>query len=167
MNKSSMDFQQRLKKAVERGQRAGDARAQAERRKALNEKELQLLHTQHRLTLSERIERSLGQVADQFPGFQLETIVGEKGWGAVISRDDLRVRRAAGRTTSFSRLEMIVRPFSSTHILDLTGKGTVANREVFNRSQYQRLEEIDETFFNETIDNWALEFAELYAAKNA
>jgi hypothetical protein len=161
-----MEFQQRLRKAIERGQRAGDARAQAERRKTLNEMELQRLHAQHRLTLSERIDRCLAQVADQFPGFQHETIVGEKGWGAAISRDDLTIRRSADRSNSFSRLEMFVRPFSDSHILDLTGKGTVCNREVFNRSQYQRLEEIDETLFNETIDNWALEFAEIYAAKN-
>jgi hypothetical protein len=161
-----MDFQQRLIKAIERGQLAGDAQAQAERRKAMNEKELQRLHGQYRLALSERIERCLAQLADQFPGFQHETIVSEKGWGAAISRDNLRVR-SGGRTTNFSRLEMVVRPFTDTHILDLTGKGTVGNREVFNRSQYQNLEEVDEILFHETIDNWALEFAELYAAKNA
>jgi hypothetical protein len=166
MTESPMDFQQRLRKAVERGQLAGDARAQTERCKALDERELQRLHAQHRLALSERIERCLAQLADQFPGFQRETIVGEKGWGAAISRDDLKVRRPAGRTNCFSRLEMVVRPYTETHILDLTGKGTVCNREVFNRSQYQRLDEIDETLFHETIDNWALEFAELYAAKS-
>jgi hypothetical protein len=159
-----MDFQQRLQKAIERGHQAGDERAQAERDRVLNEKELQRLHTQYRLELSERIERCLAQVADQFPGFQLESVVGERGWGAAISRDDLRLARG-GRSSGFSRLEMYVRPYSSYHLLELAAKGTVQNREIFNRSQYHRLAEIDPTIFTEMIDHVALEFAEAYAAK--
>ncbi|MGD0518087.1 MAG: hypothetical protein ABSA26_11190 [Thermoguttaceae bacterium] len=54
-----MEFQQRLQKAIERGQRASFVRAQVERDRTLNEKELQRLHTQYRLELSERIERCL------------------------------------------------------------------------------------------------------------
>jgi hypothetical protein len=161
-----MDFQQRLQKAIERGHRAGDEQARAERDRELNEKELQRLHTQYRLELSERIERCLAQVADQFPGFQLESIVGERGWGAGISRDDVRIKRSAGRSSSFSRLEMFIRPYSSYHLLELAAKGTVENREVFNRTQYQRLAEADLTSFTEMIDHWALEFAELYATKS-
>jgi hypothetical protein len=161
-----MDFQQRLHKAIERGSKAGDEQAQAERDRELNEKELQRLHTKYRLELSERIERCLDQVADEFPGFQLESIVGERGWGAAISRDNVRLQRGAARSSSFSRLEMYIRPYSSYHLLELAAKGTVENREVFNRTQYQRLAEIDPTTFTEMIDHWALEFAELYAAKS-
>jgi hypothetical protein len=161
-----MDFQQRLQKAIERGQRAGDEQARAERDRVLNEKELQRMHTQFRLELCERIERCLSEVADQFPGFQVESIVGERGWGAAISRDDVRIKRTAGRSSSFSRLEMFIRPYSSYHILELAAKGTVKNREVFNRTQYQRLAEADLTSFTEMIDHWALEFAEMYATKS-
>jgi hypothetical protein len=95
----------------------------------------------------------------------LESIVGERGWGAAISRDNLRFDRAAGRSTSFSRLEMYIRPYSAYHLLELAAKGTVQNREIFNRSQYQRLAEADLTSFTEMIDRWALEFAESYASK--
>ncbi len=161
-----MDFKQRLQKAIERGQRTGDERARAERDRELNEKELQRLHSQYRLELGERIERCLSEVADQFPGFQAESIVGERGWGAAISRDDIRIRRSGNRSTNFSRLEMFVRPYSSYHLLELAAKATVQNREVFNRSQYQRLAEADLTSFTEMIDHWALEFAETYAAKS-
>src|SRR3972149_578377 len=52
-----MEFQQRLQKAIERGQKASVARIQAERDRVLTEKELQRLHAQYRLELSERIER--------------------------------------------------------------------------------------------------------------
>jgi hypothetical protein len=160
----TMDFQQRLQKAIERGQRTSVARAQAERDRVLSEQELRRLHTQYRLELSERIERCLKKVADQFPGFQFESIVDERGWGAAISRDDLRMN-SSGRSSGYSRLELLIRPFSSSQVLELTGKGTILNRELFNRSQYHRLTDVDMISFDEMIDNWSLEFAELYAGK--
>ena len=75
-----MDFQERLEKAIQRGHVAGTARARAEAEQALTEKELQRLHSQYRLGLSERIERCLKQLADRFPGFRFETIVDDRGW---------------------------------------------------------------------------------------
>ena len=161
-----MDFQKRLEKAIERGRRTSNARASAEAEKALSEKELQRLHSQYRLELSERIERCLRQLADHLPGFQLETIVGERGWGAAMSRDDIDVKRRRGKTTYFSRLEIVIRPFSSYHVLELAAKATIRNRELFNRSHFQQLTEVDPTSFTELIDIWALEYAELYAGKS-
>ena len=160
-----MDFQQRLEKAIERGHRASDVRAQAKAEKAITEKELSRLHSQYRLAVSENIEACLKQLADHFPGFRFETIVGEQGWGAAISRDDIRAHRGLPRTTYFSRLEMVIRPASSYHVLDLAAKATICNKELFNRSHYQRLTEVDLTSFREMIDLWVLEYAELYAAK--
>jgi hypothetical protein len=160
-----MDFQQRLQKAVERGQRLGSARAQAEAEQAVTEKELQRLHSQYRLELSERIERCLRQVLDQFPGFRFETVVDERGWGAAVSRDDLQVKPNRASSNSFSRLEMVIRPVSPYFVLELGAKATIGNREAFNRSHYQRVTEVDPTTFTERIDNWSLEFAELYAAR--
>lgn len=160
-----MEFHERLEKAIQRGHRAGDARARARAERELNEKEIARLHSQYRLDVSERIERCLRQVSDQFPGFRFETLYGEKGWGAAISRDDLRVHDQR-RTNLFSRLEMVIRPPNEYQVLELAAKGTVNNREVFNRSQYQQLTEVDLTTFHEWVDNWSLEFAELYAAKS-
>ncbi len=161
-----MDFNQRLEKAIERGQRTGDARAEVQAEKALSEKELQRVHSLYRLELSERIERCLAQTADHFPGFQFETVVGERGWGAAVSRDDINVTRGSGRTNYFSRLEMVIRPFSSYHVLELAAKATIRNKELFNRSHFQKLTEVDLTSFTEMIDIWVLEYAELYAAKS-
>jgi len=160
-----MDFQQRLEKAIERGQRTGSKQAQAKVEEAVTEQELARLHSQYRLTLSERIEACLKQLADQFPGFRSETIYGDRGWGAAISRDDIEVR-SGRRTNYFSRLEMSIRPPSSYHVLDLAAKATVRNKELFNRSHYQRLTEVDPTSFHEMIDIWVLEYAELYAMKS-
>ena len=159
-----MDFQERLEKAIERGRRAGSARARAEVEKALTEKELARLHSQYRLELSEQIETGLRQLADHFPGFRFETIIGERGWGAGISRDDIEVRSGT-RTNYFTRFEMLIRPASTYHVLDLAAKATIRNKELFNRSHFQRLAEVDLTSFTEMIDLWLLECAELYAAK--
>ena len=160
-----MEFHKRLEKAIERGQRASSARARTEAEKAVTEKELARLHSQYRLQLSERIETCLRQLADQLPGFRLETVVNERGWGAALSRDDIKLRSGGARTSYFSRLEMLIRPASSYHVLDLTAKATVRNKELFNRSHFQRLTEVDLTSFTEMIDLWVLEYAELYAAK--
>ncbi|MGA2618219.1 MAG: hypothetical protein ABSF26_11450 [Thermoguttaceae bacterium] len=156
------DFQQRLERAIERGQRTGQARAQADR--AWSEKELHRLHTQARLTLSEHIEQCLRQLADRFPGFRFETIVDGRGWGAAVSREDLRLQGADRRRTFFSRLEMVIAPVSAALIIELAAKATVCNRELFSRTHYQRLVELELTSMVETIDLWALEYAERYAA---
>ena len=160
-----MDFQQRLEKAIERGHQVGSARARAEAQRAMTEKELQRLHSQSRLELSEHIERCLRQLADRFPGFRFETILDTRGWGAAISREDLRLKPAQRKRTYFSRLEMIISPVSSSYILELTAKATVCNRELFSRTHYQRLTEFDLMSFADMVDFWVLEYAERYAAE--
>lgn len=160
-----MDFEKRLEKAIERGQRVGDARQAEADAAAYTEEEYRRLHAQHRLLLSEHIETCLRSLAQHFPGFRYETIVGERGWGAEVRRDDLIIEPGKGRAEYFSRLQMLVRPFSSAHILELMAKGAIRNKEVFQRSQYQRLSQIDTTSFTELIDLWVLEYAELFAAQ--
>ncbi|MCR4413008.1 MAG: hypothetical protein NUV77_11365 [Thermoguttaceae bacterium] len=160
------DFQQRLDKAIERGQRASDARARAEAQRALNEQELRRLHTQYRLQLADHIDQCLQQVARRLPGFQFEPVVSERGWGAAVSRDDLELAPRHRPTTRFSRFEVIIRPMTEAYVLEIVAKATVRNKELFNRTHYQRLGEADLTSFTELIDLWVLEFAERYAAKS-
>ncbi len=158
------DFQQRLEKAIQRGQRVHDARQREKMQAALGEEELKRMHTQYRLELSEHIETCLRQLPQHFPGFRYETLLGDRGWGGSLSRDDLSL--ADGRRVNlFSRLELGVRPFSSSHVLELTAKGTIRNKEIYNRTQYQLLAEVDIDTFRELVDRWILEFAELYAAQ--
>ena len=159
------DFEQRLRKAIERGHRTSDAQARAEAKKAMSAKELRGLHTQYRLELSEHIESCLQKLLQHFPGFAFETIVSDRGWGAAISRDDVGVGSRRKRTNYYSRLEVVIRPANKYHVLDLAAKGTVRNKEVFNRNHFQQLAEADLASFNELIDLWVLEYAELYSAK--
>jgi hypothetical protein len=161
-----VEFHNRLDKAIERGRRASSARVRAEARQAVTEQQLARLHSQYRLQLSERIENCLRQLADRFPGFGFETIVSERGWGAAISRDDIILKSRSRQTSYYSRLEMLIRPASSYHVLDLRAKATIRNKELFNRSHFQRLTEVDLTSFTETIDLWVLEYAELFATKS-
>jgi hypothetical protein len=160
------DFEQRLRKAIERGQRAGDARARAEAQKALSESEIRGLHTLYRVELCEHIETCLKQLTQHFPGFAMETIVSDRGWGAAVSRDDVQLRPGRRRNNYFSRLEVVVRPASKYHVLDLGAKGTIRNKEVFRRSHFRQITEVDLAGFTELIDVWVLEYAELYAAKS-
>jgi len=160
------DFDKRLEKAIERGSQASNARAQAEAQRALGERELGRRHTQYRLQLSEHIESCLRQIPEHLPGFELEPIVSERGWGAAVRRDDVEIGRGHRPVTRFSRLEMLIRPLTESYVLELAAKATVRDKEQFSRSHYQRLGEADLKSFTHLIDFWVLEFAELYAAKS-
>ncbi|HEV3417174.1 MAG TPA: hypothetical protein VG056_10185 [Pirellulales bacterium] len=158
-----MDFEQRLQRAVERGTRAAEAKRRIEAEQALSEEQLKRLHSQYRLQLSEYIERCLAKLPQYFPGFQFETVVSDRGWGAAVSVDELQLARGGRRSTSFSRLELVVAPFNSAHVLELAARGTIHNKEVYHRSHYQPLAEFQLEPFEGLVDLWVPEFAELYA----
>jgi hypothetical protein len=158
-----MDFRERLHRASERGKQARAAQLNEAAAKALSEEECRRLHSQYRLTLTEFIENCLRDLADNFPGFRIETIVDETGWGAAVSRDDVSI--GAGRRGSlFSRLKLVVSPHGKYHVLEMSAKGTVRNKEVLSRSHYQRLAGVDMDGFRELAELWVLDYAELYSA---
>ncbi len=157
-----MDFEKRLERAISRGRQTRDAAGRQQAEAAMSEESLKNLHSRCRLELSEHIEASLKKLADHFPGFRFQTVVGEDGWGARISRDDFRPGRAS--ESVYSRLEIVVRPYSAAHILEVVAKATVRNKEIFSRAHFQFLTELDLDIFREMLDLWSLEYAEKYAA---
>ena len=165
-----MKFEQRLDRAIERGRHAKDERSREEAARQMSEEELRHLHSRARLELVEHIDNCLRAVADRFPGFTFSTVAGEDGWGAKITRDDVILSRDEQRGTRgpagtvYSRFELLVRPFSSARIVELLVKGTIRNREVLNRTHYQRLDQLDVASFTEQIDLWVLEYAERFAS---
>jgi len=160
-----MSFEDRLRQAVERGNKRGEVRAHEAQRQALTEEECKRLHSQMRLRLSDQIESCVKRLPNVFPGFQYETIYGDKGWGGACFRDDLRIV-GGQRTSNYSRLEMTIRPYSpSLQVIEVAGKATIQNKEAFNRTYYEKLEEVDEAKFRDLIDAWVLEYAEMFAAK--
>lgn len=161
---SAMDFEQRLQKAIQRGQRRRDERVREAQAQAGDEGELRRLHSQFRLALSEHIEECMARLPNHFPGFQFETVFGERGWGAACSRDDLQMGPGGRRATQYSRLEITVRPLTEVRILEIGAKGTIRNKEAFLRSHYDRLEDVDLDHFLGLIDRWVLDYVEQYAA---
>ena len=157
------DFDERLKRAIDRGQKARAAEGQAEGQKQASEEELRRIHSQLRLSLSEHIEGCLRKLCDHFPGFEYSTVMNETGWGARITRDDINLVRGAQRNL-YSRLEMLVRPFSYAHIVEVTTKGTIRNRESLNRNHFRFLVEADLAALKDVVDGIAIEFAEQYSA---
>jgi hypothetical protein len=158
------NFEDRLSKAIERGQTRNAAREHAERLKQLTAEELKQLHTRYRLHFSEHIEQCVRRLPQHFPGFQCETVFGERGWGVACSRDDLVPGPAGRRMSSYSRLEMTIRPYSPALVVELAAKGTIRNKEIFNRQHFELVNEVDEDTFLNLIDAWVLEYAEQYAA---
>jgi hypothetical protein len=159
-----MEFEHRLQKAIERGHKRKQAELHEAQRRELTEQETKSLHTQYRLLLSEHIETCLKKLAHHFPGFQYETLYGDRGWGGACNRDNLEI--IGGRRASlFSRLEVTIRPYSSASVLELHAKGTIRNKELFNRLHFEPIGDVDPQDFLELIDLWVLEYAELYAAK--
>lgn len=159
-----MDFEQRLQKAIERGQLRGEVQSREAAAKAMSQDELRRLHSHYRLQLSEHIETCLKKLANFLPGFQLEMIYGEKGWGAAVNRDALRMEKGQ-RDRDFSRLEITVRPIVSMMILEVVAKGTVRNREIMSRNSFEQVSDVDVDKFVDQIDRWILEFAEAYSAE--
>lgn len=157
-----MDFQKRLQDAIHRGTgRAKDKKSDAA--DELTPEKLKNLHNKYRLELSSYIEGVLKQVVDQLPGFNIESLFGEKGWGAAIFRDDLLLTRKQ-RENHYSRLEIFVRPMNDYYLVDLASKATIRNRETWNRNIYHPIVDANLATLREQVDVWAVQYAEQYAA---
>jgi hypothetical protein len=161
-----MSFDDRLRRAIERGEKTRDARGRAELARELSLDELRTLHSRYRLDLTEHVEAALKKLADHLPGFKYQSLVSEDGWGGRLTRDDLHLVPGRPPESRYSRLEVLIAPFSPAGILEFTVKGAVRNREVVNRKHYHKLADLDVDAFSELIDQRVLEFAELYAATN-
>ncbi|HSG69095.1 MAG TPA: hypothetical protein VLA12_01700 [Planctomycetaceae bacterium] len=158
-----MDFEQRLQRAIQRGQKQKEERGREQAALVMSEDELRQLHNAARLDLSDRIERGLKKIADHFPGFEYQSVM-DDGWGGRISRDDFSIQRGT-KANLYSRLEMVVRPFSEAHIVELKAKGTIRNKEVISRNHFQFLKDLDLETYAELIEVWLLEYAEKYSSE--
>lgn len=159
-----MEFENRLQRAIQRGEQTRAEAGRAAAARQLSAEEQKSVYSRTRLQLIERIEDCLRKLADHFPGFSFQPVMRDDAWGASVSRDDLAVQRGGGPKALYSRLEMTITSLGSAGIIELVAKGTIRNKEAFHRRNFQRLEQVDVESFNELIDLWVLEYAELYAA---
>lgn len=158
-----MDFNKRLQHAINKGRAAKDEELQQEVGKKMTEEEFRNLHLKYRLELTDHIDDCLKKLTDHFPGFQFKTLMEEDGWGSRITRDDVSIGSKQRAQSLYSRLEMVVRPFTDTHIIELVAKATIRNKETYNRSHYQFIAEVDMQSFQDLLDLWILEFAEQFS----
>lgn len=157
------DFEDRLKRAIQRGEQRRQTNEDSARQKQWTEDELKNQHSRLRLEISEHIEQCIEKMTGYLPGFQTETIYGERGWGAACSRDDFRAQDSGKRSNDYSRLEITVRPMTEYHVIDLAGKATIRNKEAFRRNFFRKIQDVETSEFRDLIDAWVVEFAELYS----
>ena len=159
-----MDFEDQLKKAIERGQQRGSAKRATEKAASLSAEDIRNRHNNFRLELSEHIESAMRKLENMFPGFEFEIIYGQKGWGGGISRDDLAKGESGGVSKFYSRLEIMVRPQNEFNVVNIAGKGTVKNKEMFNWNHFIEVADAKMDEFKKRIDQWILQYAENFAA---
>jgi len=158
------DFDKRLEQAIDRGQQARAQAGDAQGKKHASEEDLRAIHSTLRLAISEHIEGCLRKLCDHFPGFDYSTVMNEDGWGARISRDDLNLQGGASNRNLYSRLEMLVKSFSSAHILEIATKGAIRNKEAVTRNNFKFLKEATEDDLKQIVDNLVIEYAQEYSA---
>lgn len=159
-----MDFHERLQRAVHRGEQRRSQSAQARALEQMSEEESKALHAQARAELSDYLESCLKHVADTFPGFEFQTVLSTDGYGAKVRRDDLRSRAGKPLAHEYSHLELLIRSFTTSRILEVVCRGAIANKEVLSRSAFQFLNQLDLDSLKQQIDQWVLEYAERFAA---
>jgi hypothetical protein len=163
--KTQMDFEDKLQKAIQRGQNRNVARSSAKKQVEATKEELRNRHNDFRLNLSEHIETCLKQLTHHFPGFDYEVLYGSKGWGGALSRDDID-RGPDGKAGSFfSRIELTVRPQNEFNVVNITGKATIRDKEIFTWNHFEDILDAKQDSLEQMIDKWVLQFAEQFAAR--
>lgn len=159
-----MDFEEQLKNAISRGQEHGTQRKQSEEQQQLSAEYLKNRHAEYRLALSEYVESCVKRLTEHFPGFEFETIYGARGWGGAVYREDI-TRGKNGKSGSFySRLEIAVRPINEFNVLNISGKGTIHDKEYFNWNFFKDVQGVTLEDFKEKVDAWVLVYAEKFAS---
>ncbi len=160
-----MDFEDQLENAISRGKQRSAARIDSEKQKAMTEEEIRNRHNTFRLDLSDYIENVLKKLGNHFPGFEYETIYGQRGWGGAIYRDDLALGPEGKAGSFFSRIEMTVKPLNEFKVVNITGKGTIKNKEIFTWNHFKDIAEAEQVNFHERLDAWIIQYAEQFAAR--
>jgi hypothetical protein len=153
-------FRDRLRKAIQAGADAQQQRAADQRLAQQQEQKLRALYDRYERGLRDHIEACLNELVDQWPGFDLTSVVSDKGWGHAVSRDD----RVHGRQDRlYNRLELTVRSYADYQFIEVLAKGTIRNREVIRRSDDDRMETADLALLKKFIERIVVEFARRYA----
>jgi hypothetical protein len=158
------DFEDRLQRAINRGEQSREADGASAQEEEVSLEESRAIHSALRNDLIEHIEKCVKRLCDHFPGFEYSTVLNEKGWGSRITRDDLRLKSGTSNN-EYSRLEIVIRPFSEMRIIEIATKGTIRNRETLNRTNYRFLNDAPLDTLQHMVDSIVIEFAEQFSAQ--
>ena len=76
------------------------------------------------------------------------------------------IRDRDGKAGSFfSRIEITVRPQNEFNVINIAGKGTIRDKEMFTWNHFDAILDAEQPDFEKMIDNWILQFAEQFAAR--
>ena len=161
-----MEFEDKLQRAIQRGQERTSARANAQKKVEASKEDIRNRHNEFRLNLSDHIEACLKKLSQHFSlASIMKRFTVRRGWGGAISRNDID-RGPDGRAGSFfSRLELTVRPPNEFNVVNIAGKGTIRDKEIFNWNYFEDVLEAGQGDFKAKIDKWVLEFAEQFATR--
>ena len=71
-----------------------------------------------------------------------------------------------GRAGSFfTRVEITVRPQNEFNVVNIAGKGTIRDKEIFSWNYFEEIEHAKQETFETMLDKWILQFAETFAAR--
>ncbi len=160
-----MDFEKQLEQAIERGQQRNTKREQDREAKDRSADDLKRRHNDFRLHLSEHIEKGLKSLAERFPGYEYDIIYGSKGWGGAIYRTDLKAGPDGKFGSFFSRLELTVRALNDYNVVNIAGKGTISDRELFSWNHFEDIEDAAMEAFEVKLNSWMIQFAEQFASR--
>jgi len=160
------DFEERLKRAIDRGEQSRAADGASEQEEVVSLEEAKAIHAQLRNELIEHIEKCVKKLCDHFPGFEYSTVLNEKGWGSRITRDDVNLSAGVNKN-EYSRLEIVIPPFSEMRIVEVATKGTIRNRETLNRTNYRFLNDAPLETLQQMVDSIVIEFAEQFSANGS
>ena len=160
-----MDFDDKLQQAIQRGQERTNARTTAKKLEEMSKEDVRNRHNDFRLSLSDHIEVCLKQMANHFPGFDYETIYGAKGWGGALTRNDIDRGPDGREGTFFSRIELTVSPLNEFNVVNIAGKGTIRDKEIFVWNHFEDIHDANQESLEQMLDKWVLQFAEQFAAR--
>jgi hypothetical protein len=121
------------------------------------------MYDRYEYALCDHIQSCLEELCDEWPGFEMSPVTGEKGRGFAIARDDRRRKPAGQAERLYSRLEITVRSHTQGHFLEVLAKGTIRNKEVVRRSEDDRIETLDLGLMKKFIERVVVQYARTFA----
>jgi hypothetical protein len=157
------DFRSRIQRAVNSGKGADRGRAAEKREARQAGRKIRELHENFDGELRPHIHTCLEELNREFPAFDMQEVYNEKGRGYALARDDAIRGGSERRDRYYSRLEIYVHHFKDHGYLEVSAKGSIRNKEKYERSEDDRLETLEIDLFKRFVERVVVEYAHDFA----